>query len=69
MSPTRIGSTGLFVLTILAMLSRSPTWTSSTVPLGLSVGVPGDWLSKTVIVNCGRKPMLLVRLVRTSPRR
>ena len=42
MSPTRIGSIVLIVLTIRAMLYSSPTWISSMVPFGLSVGMPGE---------------------------
>ena len=42
MSPTRIGSIGLLVLMILAVLNLSPTEVSSMFPLGFSVGMPGE---------------------------
>ena len=68
MSPTRIGSIGLSVLMIRAVLNCSPTCVSSMFPFGFSVGMPGDLASKIVIFICGRAPMRRVRLTRTSLR-
>ena len=53
MSPTRIGSIGLSVLMISAVLNFSPTEVSSMFPLGFSVGMPGECASKIVIFICG----------------
>ena len=53
MSLMRIGSIEFSVLVILAVLKFSPTEVSSMVPLGFSVGIPGESLSKIVNLHLG----------------
>ena len=66
MSPTRIGSIELLVLMIFAVLNLSPTDVSSMLPLGFSVGMPGESLSKIVIFICGWAPIRRLMLTKTS---
>ena len=49
-------------------LNWSPILVSSMVPLGFSVGTPGEWASKTDSTICGRAPMARLMLTWTSPR-
>ena len=56
MSPMRIGSIVLIVLTIRPTLNLSPTKVSSIVPLGFSVGMPGDCGVEDRQLHLGPRP-------------
>ena len=68
MSPIRIGSMGLFVLTMRAVEDCSPTCVSSIIPFGFSLGMPGEAESKIDIFSLGCAPWRRVMSMTTSRR-